>query len=454
MNQKSLLILGALTAAAVAGAFLTTRGGGASEVEGAEKGPLFPELMADVNAVALMRLRQGEDELELALEEGEWVLANRGGYPAKFEKAKETVIQIANLEIEEVKTANPSYFEQLGLEGPTPDGPSREITLLDGTGKTLAAVVLGNGLSRGREAAFVRRVGEDQTYQAKGRVAATSRLSEWVLTDVIKLPAERVEEVVIEHPEGERLEIGRDPLDPARKPLVVGVPEDRELSYDTVANPILGALASLQFEGVDAAEKIELPTDALTKTTFRCDDGLVVAVELAQVDETWWARISASHDETFVPQPTPPQPPADDGPSEEAEGGGGEAAEEDAPESEAAEDESLGDGGQEVDPLTEAQAAYERELQAYEAKLQAAREEATRLNEQHAPWIYALQSYRATNLTKRMDDLLKPLPDPDAPAAPDAGGGLEGQDLQKLLEDAGIDPNQLMQQGGGASTDG
>ena len=42
------------------------------------------------------------------------------------------------------------------------------------------------------------------------------------------------------------------------------------------------------------------------------------------------------------------------------------------------------------------------------------------MNKAHAKWVYALPSYKATSIKKRMPELLVALPDPAA-AAPDTG---------------------------------
>ena len=454
MNQKTLLVLGAVTLAAVGGAAFKLRATDKAQASASQHGPLFPELRSKVNSVARITLRQGEDELEVSLEEGDWVLSGKGGYPAKFEKAKETVLQVANLEIDEVKTANPAYFDKLGVQDPGPDLPSRQVTLFDTEGQTLAAVVIGNTPQRARDAAFVRRGGEDQVYQTKGRVTASTRLNDWTDRDILKIPKDRVAEVIIEHPadeehpEPERVEIALDPLDPTGKSMVVGVPADRELTYATVGDAVLGALASLQFDDVAPAQEVEFPADQTTTATFHCKDGLVLAFDLIDRDGTWWTKLSASFDEGRVEVPELPEAAPSDALLSQEDGSG--------PKSEEA-DPGAGSEETAADPQAETEVA-EREAERraqIEALLESGRAEAEELNSQHAPWAYALPTYRATNLTKRMEDLLKPLPDPEAAADAAVGGApgdqLSQEELQQLLEGAGINPEELMQAGG--STD-
>lgn len=425
MNAKT---LGGLTAftAAFAAAFVITSGGDDDSVE-AGSGLLFPTLEERVNDVARLVLRQGEDQLELRREGGTWTLGGRGGYPAEFEPAKETVLQVANLTIDEVKTANPAYHEQLGLDPDAENSRTRSVALYDESGSVLAEVLLGNTPRGTREGSFARRAGEDQTYQVDGRVTASTRLADWAETELLALAADRIASVTIEHPDGARLDLARDPLDPASPPQVLGVPADRELSYETVASSITGALASLSLEDVAGAADGPLPAEGTTTARFTCTDGLVVTLELADVDGTWWSRIGASVDESLVPAPTPP--PVQDEGADDTEVEAAETAEgEDAP----------------LEPTgPSAQERYEAELAARETRLQATREEAERLAAQHGPWQYALPSFRATNLTKRLEDLLKPLPEP----APNPVEGVDPEpDLTKLLQEAGIDPEALLQE--------
>ncbi|MFT5689263.1 MAG: hypothetical protein ACI8PQ_002107, partial [Planctomycetota bacterium] len=99
MNAKTIFILAGLATVAIAGSLLVTGGASNSDQGAAAEGALFSDLKENINDVNRIVLRQGADEIEVGIQDGEWVLLDRGGFPARFEMAKEVLLQLANLEI-------------------------------------------------------------------------------------------------------------------------------------------------------------------------------------------------------------------------------------------------------------------------------------------------------------------------------------------------------------------
>ena len=50
-------------------------------------------------------------------EDGSWAVAEKDGYPADVEKVRQTLISLAEARIVEPKTANPDFYDRLGVEG-------------------------------------------------------------------------------------------------------------------------------------------------------------------------------------------------------------------------------------------------------------------------------------------------------------------------------------------------
>lgn len=430
MNAKTIFILAGLATVAIAGSLLVTGGASNSDQGAAAEGALFSDLKENINDVNRIVLRQGADEIEVGIQDGEWVLLDRGGFPARFEMAKEVLLQLANLEISEIKTAKPEHFERLGLVPPSAETGSRQIELFDASGARVAAILIGNSTARDRDSSFVQRNGEDQCYQVKGRLSPSARIDAWAEREIIKLGAADIAEVTISQADGTSLVIARDPLDPARTPGVLGVPDGRELSDPGSAMAVFGILGDLKLDDVSSAQALVLE-DAVT-TTFRCNNGLVLQFRLAQVEGRWWMALSASQDESLIPIPTAPASVA--GPVE-APAEGEESATDDA--------------------ALQSQLAFESALNARAATLAQSRARAEELNTSHSPWAYAIPAHHVTNLTHSMDGLLKSLEDPTTEGGEIVPPGMDQAEFQRMLQEAGIDPSTVsLPQGATETGDG
>jgi len=143
------------------------------------------------------------------------------------------------------------------------------------------------------------------------------------------------------------------------------MPSGRELLYTGVTDTMAGALRTLRFEDVRAASPDAPP---VATTTYRSFDGLVVRAHSYSADgeDGVWIAFEASADpEAAASLPAPTAP---------------EAATSEAPEASAAS--TARDPGA----------------------------EAAQLTDRLGTWQYRLPSYKAEQLTRRMEDLLKALP--------------------------------------------
>lgn len=409
MQQKNLLILSLVTVVALVVATLTLRDGDGA-VDGAGRARLFPELSARLNDVAQVRLQKGEQSVTLEKQGGQWKLADRGGYPAQFEKVKELAVRIADLEIEEAKTAKKSNHAQLAVEWPNTAEEGSEaaeaalVTLADASGKELAALVVGKSEWRGSKTkVYARRANEDQVYlcSPRGTLEVVPEPKGWIEPKFLELANERVQDVTIEHADGERVEIGRSAENHTQFKVKNLAPGQSE-RYEGVANGVAQAIGyGLQLEDVRPASEVDFSLEPVAKTRFRCVDGLELLLETAKVDDKTWLKVSASY--TPPPEPSQPAAPADDAVAA-----------------------SDGEASAEVTP--EPPTPHTPDIPDIADKKDVAKE-AAELNERLAPWAFAVGSYKTDVLARRMKDLL---PEP-APMIEDGG-------LQGVMEQLGMDP--------------
>lgn len=389
MSTRTILL------AAIAAALLMVAGYVASDRSASRSAPpevtgseLFPGLYDRMNEVRSVQVRGTDSDMSFELRGDAWVSVDRDGYPIQDDNLRALLVGLAELELVEAKTRNAANFDQLGVQpvggSPEAESQSSEVTLLDGEGGTVAALIVGKPRSGGRGNTFyARRPAEDQAWLVEGkRPALPTTPDAWLDKQVVRIDRNDVAAARIQHADGEVLTISKETPDANFKPHEL--PEGRELSYDSVAGTVAGALQFVNFEDVIAAPDFEAPGDPEAVTSLWTRDGLRVTVELWDLDGKPHARLAAAYDLEGTPELAVAGPlPAPDELEE------GEARAEATPR-----------------PREEVEA------------------EAADLNARFERWVYVLPTYTRTNLTKRIDSLLKPLPEPEEEALPtdeDAG---------------------------------
>jgi hypothetical protein len=399
MKQKSLLVLSGVTVGAIAVAVFAARGD-ESSASASVRGPLFPELKTRVNDVARVRIEKAGKTVTLERDGSGWELADRGGYPAKFEEVKELVVRVAGLEIQEKLTAKKENHAKLAVEWPTtaPEGSEAGeaglVTLEDASGNVLAALVVGKTEWQNSKAkVFVRKANEDQVWLAAppgtGALDVTPEPRSWIEPGFLSLANDRVQSVTIEHADGERVEIARSAADHT-KFAVQNLPPGRNERYAGIASGPAQALSSMSLEDVRPVAEVDFALEPVATTRYRTTDGLEVVVHTSKFEDQTWMKVSASYT-------APPAAPAD-----EPDDAPGEVDDEDVP----AEPEVAG-----------------KDVAAEAAELEA------RL----APWAFQVGSYKTDVIARRMRDLMAELP-----TESDESGSLEG-----MAESMGLDFDEL-----------
>ena len=135
MKPRTIAELGlvALVALAVAATtYVSQNRWSQAKVTGA---PLFPSLTSQGPKITRIELRQGDKKLALERKDQAWVLADRGGYPAKPEAVRTLLVRLAEAQLVEPKTRKSDRFAMLELEDAgAKDTKSREVRLLDQQG--------------------------------------------------------------------------------------------------------------------------------------------------------------------------------------------------------------------------------------------------------------------------------------------------------------------------------
>ncbi|QYU66183.1 DUF4340 domain-containing protein [Leptolyngbya sp. 15MV] len=318
MNAKTLVLLVATAAAASGLAVLIVQRGSPASASAESRALLFPGLEARINDVARISVRHGakpENQFTIVRGATDWEIVERGGYPAQFEKAKQLVVGLAEMRIVETLTARPENHRRLGVHDPAshidaPEGSGdgatipTQVTLADEKGNPLASVILGATRWGATPMVYVRKPDDPQVWLASGRIDAPGVFTNWVDTQILNIPRDRVRSAVIMHPDGEVLAVER--ATPAETAFAVqNPPEGRRLRGPNVGDSVATAIAAVTLEDVAPIGSVNFDGgDGWTRgptAEYRTFDGLVLTVQLAIKDDRTWARFVANHDASVTP---------------------------------------------------------------------------------------------------------------------------------------------------------
>lgn len=313
--------------------------------------PVFPDITPRLAAAQRIEVRRHDGAVTLVHKDGTWVIAEKHDYPARAERVREVFTGLAELRLVEERTGNPELFSRLGLEDITVEGgTSQLLTVKDGQGSTIAALILGRRRIRTAgnlpEAIYIRRPGENRTWLAEGSLRVDSDPLLWVEREVLDIKRQRVARVTTHRTGAEPVTVLRaDPS--AEQARVADPPEGFRPEQHKVDDPPR-ALEWFSFNDVRPAAELA-GAEAAGEARFVTFDGLRLAIRVVKADDKRWAIVSA---EWAAPEaPLPENPP--------------------------------------------------EQLRTPEA----AREEAERLARRLGPWAFQIADWKADVLTYRLEDL-------------------------------------------------
>lgn len=362
MNRRSLIVLlGVLVALAALAAIGLRERGTPTSSDGAAIVPGLAGTLNNLERVSVVKAG-GEAVATLERRGDDWVVAERNGYPAAVSKLRLALRALADAKILETKTANPEFYDRLGVSDVADAAAAGVAVTLTAPGTELPTLILGN--AEGSRYRYARRANEAQSYLLDKNPDFPRSISQWLEPQILDVRGDRVQQVTIKHPDGETLTVSKASRD-AQNFDVAAVPEGRELLYASVANVIGNSLRELSLEDVEPADAN--PVEQPVQVEFRTFDGLVINMTGTERGEEAWVSFVASFDPEQAARFAAPAPADQEG-----------ATDESAPE-----------------PAAEATSADSAA-------------EAERINARVGAWRYKIAGFQYDQMTRRMADLLKP----------------------------------------------
>lgn len=285
MNSSTLRFLGFIVAFLIA-AWLLVESGDESDLP--DSGMLlFPDMESALNDVQSISIsRAGTDTLVINRVEGAWGLADRGNYPALVDSIRDVLMAMAQATVVEPKTADPARHSRLGVDDPVSD-LSKAVLVKAVTGDREFSLIFGN-VAQGTYR-YARIAGDDQSWLIDQNPEIPASVGDWLEADIVDIPSTRIRSVTITHPDGESITASKE-SESDTDFVVADIPDERELSYSTVANGFAGALNDLDLDDVRAAVAAEPEGVVAEFVTF---DGLKVTATTVTEDGENWLSLTA-----------------------------------------------------------------------------------------------------------------------------------------------------------------
>lgn len=353
MNRNVLLGMTVATALVAGIAVFLLQGRQATSGESEQA--LFPQLANAIPRLNRVVVEDLSDATAVTLQQqgDQWVVAEQDNYPASMPKLRTLIESLNEARLAERKTSKAENHGSLGVS----DSGSDAGTLITLQGDADFSVIIGNTATR-RNVSYARLPGDDQSWALSQQIAADTDPLDWLDKTIIDLPATDIARLTISNDPVVTLVADEDSF------RLEDMPEGRELAYPSVGNTVAGALAGLQLENVQSLEDASIPEDALS-THFKTKQGMTVHARTWKTDDKAMVHLRAQ-------APAPSQDP---------------------PAMLAAEDST------EADPAAQAEQASQTAAKAAE------------LDQQLAPWVFQIASYKFDNLQKTQESLLKTLPE-------------------------------------------
>ncbi|MGH7060113.1 MAG: DUF4340 domain-containing protein, partial [Stellaceae bacterium] len=216
MQRQSLIGLCAVALVCVVAAAAALATGGPGIDRGGADQRALPALAAELGEVGTVGLeRQGLD-LTFRRKGNDWLVEQKGGYPADAGKVRQVVLALADMTLVEPKTREPKLYPRLEVEDPG-KGKSALVTLSDEEGKKIGALIVGkrsyDRLGAGNDGVYVREPGKAQSWLARGGLDLSGDLVGWLDRRVVDIKENRIAKMTMTQPDGASLTLSRKTAD-------------------------------------------------------------------------------------------------------------------------------------------------------------------------------------------------------------------------------------------------
>ena len=251
---------------------------------------MFPKLQDNLNDVIKIEIENSTETFGIQRQDGVWVLPSRDGFPADVAVVRRTLIELAELELIEKKTAQAARHKSIGLDDPAEGGEGVMVRIYGGDDLPIAGAIISSfPPGGGPDRIYVRWPGEDQTWVARGDLELKEKAEQWIAADVLNIKRSDLKAVTVLPFDGAEYRLSRTGADVSDFTLET-VPEGRKTKPAYTWNTTGYALTSLTLSDVRATTaNWDLDRGAVTYELF---DGSVLTFGLSQEEgDLYWLTL-------------------------------------------------------------------------------------------------------------------------------------------------------------------
>ena len=401
MKTKTLyLFIGAAVIALII-AFAMNRAQAPKSDAASHAQPVVPGLKEHLNDVTGLTFTGAGDKTLATLrhEKDGWVIAEKSNYAADLTKLREFLLKLSQANVIEEKTSNPKRYAELGVDDVKEASATGVRVDIAGLAQP-TKLIIGNFNGAGGGGTFVRRDGDAQSLLAEGNLTVAKNIVDWEKRDLADIPASRISAVTLTSADGKTWKAFKEQAGDANL-KVADVPKGREVSSDYAANSVSTVLSNLRADDAMPAKEVAAPEKA-AKVRYAMFDGLTVDATTWQKDNKDFAQFAVTLDTAAANADidrvqAKAKADFDAAVAKKPADAKSDAAQTELPK-----------------PLAVSDPAKDRQ-----EKLDALNAELAAFKKTFDGWTFVLPTYKYTDMTKTIDDTLKPLDakKPDAASA-------------------------------------
>lgn len=257
---------------------------------------LVPAAAEEPARIGALGIRGQGNDFTLRRDDGDWTLSEADGYPARSGRVGAMLDTLGNLRaayVSEDQSPPASDYGFGDLDGPSATAVG--ITLRGEDNAVLQRVTLGNVVTMPGGANLsnlaLRRDDDPRIWLAESDLRVSADPFDWVDRRIFHTARDRVAEVVITAPDGEKLVIRRSE-DSGALEVVEGLPPDASVEGPWVLEEIASVLENLEFVDAGAAKNLGGGGETW-EARIRTADGILLAATIFPDKDRPWAKIRA-----------------------------------------------------------------------------------------------------------------------------------------------------------------
>ncbi|WP_455367058.1 DUF4340 domain-containing protein [Kaarinaea lacus] len=295
-NSKHILILASVAVIFIIATLFS--GPTDQEITGAGD-KVYPELLTRANDITYIKIQTNQNNLTLTKDQDLWTVKEHDNYPAAIDKVRELVLGVGNLKRVEPKTRKPENYSRIGLQDVTEEGAtSTQITMIAGSDKKLADLIIGDSKPSKADASlqsyYIRSASDPQSWLADGKLPDKWEPKDWLDIDIVELKRERIQQVKVNHQDGELVYIHRDSPD-IRDFTLDSLQPGEQVTAPYEVNNIATTFTKMTFDDVFNAANAGISDKPIYTAVLTTFDGLEITFEPFAKDDKHLSRLSARY---------------------------------------------------------------------------------------------------------------------------------------------------------------